>query len=228
MRAIYSNQLSIIKTPGHLAVATDVYLPVILRALVAKLSCLVRKNHPCVSFASSPATYSKMLEMEKEFIEMINTHRGIIFKVCQVYGYEKEFKQDLFQEIVLQLWRSFPGFRKESRISTWMYRVALNTAISHFRKEIKKPERKTITKAEFQIPDLSSFPDENENLLLLNQAIQQLTKIEKAIIMLYLEEKNYQEISEITGITTSNVGVKLNRIKIKLEKIIKADNYELR
>lgn len=159
---------------------------------------------------------------------MINTHRGIIFKVCRVYGYEKEYMEDLFQEIVLQLWKSFPGFRKESKASTWMYRVSLNTAVSHFRKEIKKPGRYPITKAEFQIPDLSQFSDENENLLLLDQAIRQLTKIEKAIIMLYLEEKNYQEISEIMGISHSNVGVKLNRIKTKLEKIIKADNYELR
>ena len=149
-------------------------------------------------------------------------------KVCQVYGHEKEHKDDLFQEIVLQLWKSFPSFRNEARITTWMYRVALNTAISHFRKEIKRPERQALSKAEFQIPDLAYSTDENENLLLLNHAIQQLTKIEKAIVMLYLEEKSYQEISEIMGITYSNVGVKLNRIKIKLEKIIKADNYELR
>jgi RNA polymerase sigma-70 factor (ECF subfamily) len=159
--------------------------------------------------------------MEKEFVEMINTYRGIIYKVCQVYGYEKEYREDLFQEIVLQLWKSFPGFRKESRISTWMYRVALNTAVSHFRKEVRKPERLKITKAEIQIPDLS-FSDESENLLLLDEAIRQLTRIEKAIIMLYLEEKSYQEIGEIMGITHSNVGVKLNRMKVKLEKIIKA------
>jgi RNA polymerase sigma factor (sigma-70 family) len=169
-----------------------------------------------------------MIEIEKEFLDMINTHRGIIYKVCHLYGKEKEFKEDLFQEIVLQLWRSFPTFKKESLLSTWMYRVALNTAISQFRKDIKKPERQPLSKAEFQIPDLSFLQDEDENTLLLNQAIQQLTRIEKGLIMLYLEEKSYREISEIMGITQSNVGVKLNRIKIKLEKIIKKDNYELR
>lgn len=169
-----------------------------------------------------------MIEIEKEFLNMINIHRGIIYKVCHLYGKEKEFKEDLFQEIVLQLWRSFPTFKKESLLSTWMYRVALNTAISQFRKDIRKPERQSLSKAEFQIPDLGFLQDENENALLLNQAIQQLTRIEKAVIMLYLEEKSYREISEIMGITQSNVGVKLNRIKIKLEKIIKKDNYELR
>jgi RNA polymerase sigma factor (sigma-70 family) len=166
--------------------------------------------------------------MEKEFVDMINTHRGILYKVCHVYGYEKEYKDDLFQEIVLQLWRSFPGFRKESKLSTWMYRVALNTAISNFRKEVRQPKKEALTKAAFQIPDVGTLGTENENLLLLNQAIRQLTKIEKALIMLYLEEKTYAEISEIMGITNSNVGVKLNRIKIKLEKIIKSNSDELR
>jgi len=159
---------------------------------------------------------------------MINTHRGIIYKVCNLYCYEKEYQQDLFQEIVLQLWKAFPSFRNESLRTTWMYRVALNTAISNFRKEVKKPEQQSISRAEFQIPDISQFPDEHENLSLLKQAIQQLTKIEKAIIMLYLEEKSYDEISEITGITKSNVGVKLNRIKSKLETIIKSIHHELR
>ncbi|MEX2230630.1 MAG: RNA polymerase sigma factor [Cyclobacteriaceae bacterium] len=164
--------------------------------------------------------------MEKQFLDMINTHRGIIYKVCHLYGKEKDFKEDLFQEIVLQLWRSFPTFRNQSKLSTWMYRVALNTAISQFRKDIKKPERLQLSRAEFQIPDISFAQDENENSFMLNQAIQQLTRIEKALIMLYLDEKSYREISEIMGITQSNVGVKLNRIKIKLEKIIKQNNYE--
>ncbi|MEO5601259.1 MAG: RNA polymerase sigma factor [Cyclobacteriaceae bacterium] len=169
-----------------------------------------------------------MNEIEKEFLGMINTHRGIIYKVCHLYGRDKDYKEDLFQEIVFQLWKSFPGFRKESLLTTWMYRVALNTAISQFRKDIKKPKKESLTNAEFQIPAISLLHDENENTLLLNQAIQQLTRIEKALIMLYLEEKSYREISDIMGITLSNVGVKLNRIKRKLEQIIKQENYELR
>jgi RNA polymerase sigma-70 factor (ECF subfamily) len=166
--------------------------------------------------------------MEKEFTDIINKHRGIIYKVCHVYGYEKEYLDDLFQEIVLQLWKSFPAFRNEAQVSTWMYKVALNTAISHFRREVKKPRPATLTEAEFEIPDLDSIPVEHENMTLLKSAIDKLTKIEKALLMLYLEERSYQEISDILGISHSNVGVKLNRIKTKLEKIIKADSYELR
>jgi len=158
---------------------------------------------------------------------MINTHRGIIYKICHLYGKEKDYRQDLFQEIVLQLWRSFPSFKNESKLSTWMYRVGLNTAISQFRKDIRKPERRPLSTAEFQIPDLALVADDNESTLLLNLAIRQLTRIEKALVVLYLEEKSYKEISEIMGITQSNVGVKLSRIKIKLEKIIKENNYEL-
>jgi RNA polymerase sigma-70 factor (ECF subfamily) len=108
-----------------------------------------------------------------------------------------------------------------------MYRVALNTAISQFRKDVKKPERQSLSRAEFQIPDISFVDGENDQMTLLNHAIQHLTRIERALIMLYLEEKSYREISDIMGITQSNVGVKLNRIKIKLERIIKENNYEL-
>lgn len=169
-----------------------------------------------------------MTDIEKQFLDMINTHRGIMYKICHLYGKEKAYKEDLLQEIVLQLWRSFPTFRHQSSLSTWMYRVALNTAISQFRKGIRIPENTPLSREEFQIPDLSVQPQENENLYRLDQAIGQLTNIEKAVIMLYLEDKTYQDIAEITGLTVSNVGVKLNRIKTKLENIIKQDRYESR
>lgn len=166
--------------------------------------------------------------MEKEFVEMINNHRKIIYKVCHLYGHEKEYIEDLFQEIVLQLWKSFHTFRGEAQLTTWMYRVALNTAISSFRRESRKPKSTLLTEAEMQIPELNGFPYEDENVMLLKAAISHLSRIEKAVIMLYLEEKSYQEISAIMGITPSHVGVKINRIKIKLEKIIKEYHYELR
>lgn len=159
---------------------------------------------------------------------MINHHRGILYKVCNLYCSDKVDREDLFQDIVIQLWKSFPSFRSESKISTWMYRVALNTAISYFRKEIKKPERLSISSIEFEIPAITDFPDNHDDLKLLNDAIQRLTKIEKALIMLYLEDKSYRDISDVLGISNSNVGVKLNRIKLKLEKIIKAISHEHR
>jgi RNA polymerase sigma-70 factor (ECF subfamily) len=159
--------------------------------------------------------------MEKEFIELVNNNRALIFKVCNLYCRDDEIRRDLFQEVVLQLWKSYPGFRKESANSTWIYRVALNTAISNFRRESKKPEKKSLSFIEFEIPDMSAPTDETENRNMLHLAIEKLTEIEKAIIMLYLDEKSYEEMSEIIGISISNVGVRLNRIKNKLSKLIK-------
>ena len=163
---------------------------------------------------------NKEVKMEKTFIEMINQHRGTIFKVCNLYCPDAVNRKDLFQEIVLQLWKSYPAFRKESTINTWLYRVSLNTAISNFRKESKTPGNAVFTDELLMIPDIPCFSDEKEKLGLLNLAIEQLTEIEKAVIMLYLDEKNYDEIGHILGITNSNVGVRLNRIKNKLSKLI--------
>jgi RNA polymerase sigma-70 factor (ECF subfamily) len=161
--------------------------------------------------------------MEKDFNQLINTNRGLIYKVCNLYCHNDDDKKDLFQEIVLQLWISYPNFRSESKSTTWLYRVALNTAISNFRKESRKPQKSCISISELQIPDMSLHSGENDNLGLLQQAIEKLSEIEKAVIMLYLEDKSYDEIAEIIGITHSNVGVRLNRIKNKLEKLIKSD-----
>ena len=158
--------------------------------------------------------------MEKAFIEMINQHRGTIFKICNLYCHNAENRKDLFQEIVLQLWKSHPAFRKESNINTWLYRVSLNTAISNFRKESKKPGNAVFSDELLMVPDIPYFSDEKEKLDLLHLAIDRLTEIEKALIMLYLDEKTYDEIAEILGITNSNAGVRLNRIKTKLSKII--------
>jgi RNA polymerase sigma-70 factor (ECF subfamily) len=161
--------------------------------------------------------------MENKFIELVNDNRALIFKVCNLYCRDPESCRDLFQEVVLQLWKSYASFRKESADSTWIYKVALNTAISNLRKENRSPHRKPLDLEELEIPDLSTATDENESRMLLHLAIDRLSEIEKAIIMLYLDEKSYDEISEIIGISTSNVGVRLNRIKNKLNKTIKTN-----
>lgn len=166
--------------------------------------------------------------MEKEFTELINKHRGIIYKVCNLYLSDPEDKKDLFQEIVLQLWKSFSGFRNESQRSTWMYRIALNTAITNFRKTSRMPDKQDLTITEFQIPDISDLAVQNERVNVLKNAINQLNDVEKAVILLYLEEKTYDEISEIIGISKTNTGVRINRIKSKLELIIKRSNDEYR
>lgn len=166
--------------------------------------------------------------MEKEFISILNQNAHILYKVCNLYCDVPEDRSDLFQEVVLQLWKAFPNFRKEAKISTWMYRIALNTAISNFRKRSKGFLKVSLSEGGFEIPDPSQLSAENENVAALYKAIAQLSSVEKAVIMLFLEEKSYQEIAEIMGISKSNVGVKLNRIKSKLEVLLKPVSHELR
>jgi RNA polymerase sigma-70 factor, ECF subfamily len=159
--------------------------------------------------------------MEQAFTGLINNHRALIFKVCNLYCRDPEVRQDLFQEIVLQLWKSFPHFRHNSAAGTWIYRVALNTAISNYRREQRTVERTQISTPELNIPEINDDSDGPEKRSLLHQAINQLSDIERAIMMLYLDEKNYEEISEILGLSISNVGVRINRIKSKLSERLK-------
>jgi RNA polymerase sigma factor (sigma-70 family) len=156
--------------------------------------------------------------MEKELIEILNLHRGLIYKVCNLYCADQEDRKDLFQEIVLQVWKSLPRFRHESALSTWMYRIALNTAITHFKKETRSNNYRSITGID--IPDLSDGDEREELMKQMFAAIDGLDKIDKSIILLHLEEKSYEEISEIIGISKSNVGVKLNRIKTRLSNAL--------
>nr|WP_319510619.1 sigma-70 family RNA polymerase sigma factor [uncultured Draconibacterium sp.] len=152
-----------------------------------------------------------------EFSQLIEQHQAIIHKITMVYADGRSNREDLFQEICLQLWRSYPNFRSESKFSTWMYRVALNTAISDIRK------KKTDIHFE-QLHDndrlQTETSDEKEQEKLLYQAISKLNRIDKAIILLWLEEKSYDEIAAILGISKTNVSVKLVRIKRKLEEMI--------
>ena len=127
---------------------------------------------------------------------------------------------DLFQEILLQLWRAYDSFRGQSKITTWMYRVALNTAISGYRKQKRRPQQNSLTVEELQIAVEEYDQEWEEKRKFLYKAINQLSEVEKAIVMLYLEGQSYDEIAEIIGITRTHVGVKLNRIKTKLKKIL--------
>ncbi len=140
--------------------------------------------------------------------------------MCNIYCDEQEDRNDLFQEIVAQLWRSYPSFREESKFSTWMYRVALNTAITTFKKTKRRPDQNRLTYENFQIKDEAYDTETEDNIKLLHRAVSQLTGVEKSIILLFLEEKKYEEIAEITGITQNYVRVKMNRIKKKLKKFM--------
>jgi RNA polymerase sigma-70 factor, ECF subfamily len=161
-------------------------------------------------------------EEEKKFVNLINEHQGLIHKVCIMYENDLEVRNDLFQEIVLQLWRSFPSFRGEAKITTWMYRIALNTAISGFRKGTRQIKTEDLREAHFNISDHNG--ESEENLQKLQWAIRQLNEIDRAMIMMALEEVPYEEIAETIGISQNNVRVRMNRIREKLRKLM-ADKW---
>lgn len=143
-----------------------------------------------------------------------------------MYCDKEECRQDLFQDILVQLWQSFPTFNQQSKFSTWMYRVALNTAIAQFRKD-KKDNEEPVDEISVNIPEDDSYSEKEDRRELIQRAINKLSKAEKAIIILYMDDYSYEEISEISGITISNVGVKINRIKTKLQTILKELEYGL-
>lgn len=161
--------------------------------------------------------------MEKQFLEIVQQNQGIIHKVCNMYCDDEDDRKDLVQEILAQLWKSFGTFRNESKFTTWMYRVALNTAITAFKKNKRQPDRLPLTHMNFQLPDDDSSAEMEENLKMLREAVSKLTGIEKSIILLYLESKSYEEIAEITGITQNYVRVKMNRIRKKLKLLMTAE-----
>ncbi len=158
--------------------------------------------------------------MEKEFLQIITDNQGIIHKVCSIYCDSEEDRRDLFQEILVQLWKSFPSFRNESKFSTWMYRVALNTAITSFKKGKRQPDKSGIPYENLQLAVEAYDTSTEDQIKMLNKAVAKLTGIEKSIILLFLEDKKYEEIAEITGITQNYVRVKMNRIKKKLKLLM--------
>ena len=158
--------------------------------------------------------------MEKEFIELIEKHQRILYKICNIYFFRNPYKKDYYQEILIRLWKSYPGFKNQSAFSTWLYRVALNTAIDIIRKQNLQPGHTKLSNIEYNIPE-SEYNIESDKKEILYQAINHLSDVEKAIILLYLEDYNYKEIAEIIGISESNTGVRINRIKNQLIKILK-------
>ena len=162
--------------------------------------------------------------MEREFIQIVQKNQGIIHKVCNIYCDVQEDRNDLFQEIVAQLWKSFPTFQNRSKFSTWMYRVALNTAITSFKKAKRRPDQSRLTYDNFQIEDDGYDTETEENIKQLHRAVAQLTGVEKSIVLLFFENKKYEEIAEITGITQNYVRVKMNRIKKKLKKLMATED----
>ena len=159
-------------------------------------------------------------ELEHKFISEIQENQNIIHKVCKIYTSDKDSHNDLFQEITIQLWKAYPKFRGDSKLSTWMYRIALNTAITLYRKKKRTIETQDFSNVLYKIESTNYDSTQEEQLKLIYQAIHQLNDIDKALILLYLEDKNYSEIAETLGISEVNVRVKMNRIKSRLKNII--------
>ncbi|NER17716.1 RNA polymerase sigma factor [Spongiivirga citrea] len=159
-------------------------------------------------------------EDEHSFVKLLEENQNIIHKVCRIYTNNYSAHNDLFQEITIQLWKAFPKFRGDAKFSTWMYRVGLNTAITLYRKSKKRIKTQEIDTIQFKLSAQEYDNTEEEQLKLMYQAIHQLNDIEKALVFLYLEDKNYKEISDTMGISEVNARVKMNRVKTKLKKIL--------
>jgi RNA polymerase sigma-70 factor (ECF subfamily) len=136
-----------------------------------------------------------------------------------MYCNSREDKEDLFQDIVLQLWRAYGSFNGDSKVSTWIYRVALNNAITRFRKETKREKFASLNDNAFEIIAIDN-KEENDQVLQMYAAIKKLSEVERAITMLYMDDYSYKEIAEVMGLSESNIGFNLNKIRTKLRIIV--------
>jgi RNA polymerase sigma-70 factor (ECF subfamily) len=159
-------------------------------------------------------------ERTEVFLKRVSENKGIIHKVCNVYCNNSEEKKDMMQEITLQLWKSYPSFKEQSQFSTWMYRVAFNTAITNIRKSKRHPFQEAISEQQDLMEEKEDIPNLDEEINRLYKAIGKLNDIEKGIILLYLEKKSYSEIGGILGLSEKNISVRIVRIKAKLKKLM--------
>ncbi len=160
-----------------------------------------------------------MNSKEQEFSQLIKDNQGLIIKVSRLYTNSLEDEEDLFQEIVLQLWRSYDSFKGDSKISTWMYRVSLNTAITLFRKKTRSP--KTDELMDYHCKDyLEDDNEKQQQISLLYKVVKMLPNIERAIVMMYLDDLPYKDIAQNLGISEVNARVKMNRLKKTLKELM--------
>lgn len=159
-------------------------------------------------------------DLEHKFVSELESNQNIVHKICKIYTDCPDEHKDLFQEITIQLWKAYPKFRGEAKFSTWMYRIALNTAITLYRKSKRQLSPDKLDPVLYKVKSVEYDDSEEQQLSLMYDAIKQLNDIEKALVFLYLEDKNYREISETMGISEINARVKMNRIKKKLKNIL--------
>jgi len=155
-------------------------------------------------------------EREKIFLSILECHKGIIYKVANTYCYDKTDRDDLIQEITLQIWKSIESYNNEYKWSTWIYRIALNTSISFYRKNRTHKEKTVNLDQVIEISDAYEEPSDNDNFILLRRFLRELKEIDKALMLLHLEGLSSQEIASIMATTQTNVTTKISRIKKKL------------
>ncbi len=156
-------------------------------------------------------------EQQRLFKEIMEQHQGILFKVARTYCPDETDRQDLVQEIRIQVWQSLHRYDARFRISTWLYRIALNTAISHYRRHTAQASRSVAWQDHAAPPADEAQAEQEYNLVKLEQFIGELGAIDKALMLLYLEDKSHAEIAELLGLSVSNVGTKITRIRQKLK-----------
>ena len=156
-------------------------------------------------------------ELSPQFQEVVEMHKGILYKVARTYCGNEEDRQDLIQEMLVQIWKSLPKYNSQFAITTWIYRISLNVAISFYRKNVASQGREILF--DEQTPDFQEVDnaEKEQQLQLLEQFISELNNLDKALMLLYLEEKSHAEISDILGISLSNISTKIGRIKEKLK-----------
>ena len=154
------------------------------------------------------------------FTDLIEKNQGIIHKICRIYTDDEFSHEDLFQEIVLQLWRSYDSFKGDSKFSTWMYRVSLNTAIILIRKKNRSIQVSGLEEQIINYKEEEIDAETEERLQMLYTAIKMLNDVERALVLLYLEDLPYKDIADTLGISEVNARVKMNRAKLKLKEII--------
>jgi len=160
------------------------------------------------------------MSFQKEFLERIEKHKGIIFKISKMYMDDSDDRADLFQEITFQVWKAYPKFRGDSEFSTWLYRIALNTAIVFLKSEKKRRFIGNEDFSDYKIFQDDYDPEKEEKLSQMYKAINQLNAIDKAFIFYYLEDFSGKQIAGQMGISEGNVRVKMNRAKNKLKEIV--------
>jgi RNA polymerase sigma factor (sigma-70 family) len=159
----------------------------------------------------------KEKQQSEHFQNIMEQHKGILYKVANAYCPNEDDRQDLIQEMMIQVWQSIHRYDMQFKISTWLYRISLNVAISFYRKNTTRANKYTVLNEQMiQIPAEDKTADERQ-LNLLEQFISELREIDKALMILYLEDKSHAEIAEILGISISNVGTKIGRVKDKLK-----------